>query len=170
MPPLAMSSCSTGGAQATALNYAAGSNEESPFPEASWHCVMMGSPKKVWPDPMWEMTKWLEARVETLGEEDVPWWLLVVLLTDAGASGTRELAKCFLAAWQWTVEVATTNCCPSTPTMLNIGQFLEEGDCMPWLLAYAHALQHVGEAAEGRMWCPWGCNLLCKSPCLWTPS
>ena len=42
--------------------------------------------------------------------------------------------------------------------MLNIGQFLDEelkeGDRTPWLLADAHALQHMGEAAEGRMWCP----------------
>ena len=27
---------------------------------------------------------------------------------------------------------------------------------MPWLLAYAHALQCMGEATEGRMWCPSG--------------
>ena len=49
--------------------------------------------------------------------------------------------------------------------MLNIGQFLdeepEEGDHMPWLLAYVHALQHVGEAAEGRTWHPMG---MCFTP------
>ena len=27
---------------------------------------------------------------------------------------------------------------------------------MPWLLAYAHTLQHMGEAADGSMWCPSG--------------
>ena len=56
--------------------------------------------------------------------------------------------------------VAATNFCLPTPTMLNIGQFLDEepkeGDCTPWLLAYARALQHMGEAAEGRMWHPIG--------------
>ena len=149
-----------GGAQATALDYAADYDGKSPFPKASWHHVMRGSPKKVQPDPMWEVTKWLEACVETLREEDVLWWPLVVPLMDVGTLGARELTKHFLATWQWTVEVATTNFCLPAPTMLNIGQFqdeeLKEGDRMPWLLAYAHALQHVGEAAEGRMWCPIG--------------
>ena len=149
-----------GGAQAMALDYAADSDGESPFPETSQCRVIKGSPKKVWLDRMWEATKWLEACVETLEEEDVPWWLLVPPLMDVGAPGARELAKCFLAMWQWMVEVATTNFCPPAPTMLNIGHFLDEelkeGDHMPWLLAYACALQHMGEAAEGRMWHPIG--------------
>ena len=135
IPPRTMSSCSTGGAQAMVLDYTADSDGESPFPETSQHHVMRGSPKKVWPDPMWEVTKWLEAHVETLKKEDVPWWLLVVPLMDVGAPDTRGLAKCFLATWQLTVEVATTNFCLPIPTMLNIGQFLDEelkeGDCMP---------------------------------------
>ena len=42
--------------------------------------------------------------------------------------------------------------------VLYIGQFLDEhpreGDHIPWLLAYAHMLQHMGEVTEGRMWCP----------------
>ena len=32
----------------------------------------------------------------------------------------------------------------------------KEGDHMPWLLAYTHALQHMGEAMEGRTWHPIG--------------
>ena len=159
-----MSSHSTGGAQAMALDYANDSDGESPFPETSRCRVMRGSPKKVQPDPMWEVTKWLEVCIETLREEDVPWWLLVALLMDVGTPGTRELAKHFLATWQWTVEVATANFCPPTPTMLNIGQFLDEepkeGDHMPWLLAYARALQHMGEAVEGRTWCPIGMHFI----------
>ena len=74
IPPQAMSSRSTGGAQAVALDYAADSNGKSPFPKTSQHCLMRGSPKKAWLDPMWEATKWLEARTETLSKEDVPWW------------------------------------------------------------------------------------------------
>ena len=109
------------------------------------------------------MTKSLEACIETLGEEDVLWWLLVAPLMNAGASGTRELTKCFLAMWQWMVNVAATNFCLPAPTMLNIGHFLdeelEEGDHTPWLLAYAPALQHVGEATEGRTWCPMGMHI-----------
>ena len=110
-----------------ALDYTAHSDEESPFPKASQHRVMRGSPKKVQPDPMSETIKWLEARMKTLMEEDVLWWPLVAPLTDVGASGTRELTKRFLAAW--------TNFCPPAPTMLNIGQLLdeelEEGDHTP---------------------------------------
>ena len=60
VPPWAMSSHSMGGAQAAALDYTADSNGESPFPETSRHHVMMGSPKKVQPNPIWEVTKWLE--------------------------------------------------------------------------------------------------------------
>ena len=167
--PWTISSHSTGGAQAAALDHAADSDEESPFPKASWCHVMRGSPKKVQLDPMWEMTKWLEACVETLGEEDVLWWPLVAPLMDAGTPGTRELTKCFLATWQWMVEVAATNFCLPAPTMLNICQLLdeelEEGDCTPWLLAYACTLQSMGEAAEGRTWCPMGmCFTLQVSP------
>ena len=87
---------------------------------------------------------------------------LVVPLMDVGTPGARELTKCFLATWQWMVEVATTNFCLPAPIMLNSGQFLDEepreGDHTPWLLAYACALQHMGEAMEGRMWHPiWMC-------------
>ena len=94
---------------------------------------MRGSPKKVQPNPMWEVTKWLEVCIETLREEDVLWWPLVVWLMDVGAAGIWELTKHFLTMWQWMVEVAATNFCQPTPTLLNNGQFLdeelEEGDC-----------------------------------------
>ena len=65
IPPHAMSSYSMEGAEAAALDDAADSNGESPFPETT--CVMRDSPKKVQPDPMWEATKWLEVCIETLG-------------------------------------------------------------------------------------------------------
>ena len=130
-----MSSHSTGGAQTAVLDYTADSNGESPFPKTSQCHVMRGFPKKAQPNPMWKVTKWLEACIETLREEDVPWWQLVVPLMDAGTTGTPEFTKQFLAMWQWTVEVAATNFCLPTPTMLNIGHFLDEkpkeGDCMP---------------------------------------
>ena len=45
--PQAMSSCSMGGAQVVVLDYAADSNEESPFPRTSQCLVMKGSPRKV---------------------------------------------------------------------------------------------------------------------------
>ena len=92
-----------------ALDYAADSNGENPFPETSQHHVTGSSPKK------------------TCGSGQ-PRWLLPIF--------------------------------PPALTMLNIGQFLDrkpkEGDCTPWLLADAHALQHIVEAANGRMWHPSG--------------
>ena len=155
-----------GGAQAMMLDYTADFDGKSPFPNTSWQYVMRGSPKKAQPDPMWEVIKWLEVCIETLREEDVPWWQLVAPLMDAGITGTWKLAKHFLAMWQWMVEVATTNFCPPAPTMLNNGQFLdekpEEGDHMPWLLAYTCALQRMGEAAEGRTWCTIGMHFTPK--------
>ena len=109
---------------------------------------------------MWQATKWLEASGGNLGKEDITWWLLLLLLTDRSNAATKELAKHLVAMWRWMVQVSTTPLCPSAPTVLNIRQFLnecpKEGDCTPWLLAYAHALQCMGEAADGRMWCPSG--------------
>ena len=109
---------------------------------------------------MWQTTKWLEACRESLGEEDITWWLLVMPLTDGGTAAAKELTKCFVSTWRWMAKVSTTLLCPPAPTMLSIGQFLDghpkEGDCTPWLLAYARALQHMHEAAEGRTWHPSG--------------
>ena len=71
---------------------------------------------------------------------------------------TKELAKWLLAAWQWTFVVGAADFCLPSPSMLNIAQFSDEAadvkDCVAWLLAYVQALQCMGEAAEGRRWCP----------------
>ena len=95
-----------GGAQAKALDYAADSDGESPFPETSWHSVMRVSPKKVKPNPMWEATKWLEVHIETMMEDD-PWWPLVAPLTDVGMPGASELAKHFHGSgwWRWPLPI-----------------------------------------------------------------
>ena len=73
---------------------------------------------------------------------------------------TRELTKQLLAAWSWVKKVSNTCTCLPAPTVLNIGQFLnecpKEGDHTPWLLAHAHTLQHMDEATDGRMWWPSG--------------
>ena len=62
--------------------------------------------------------------------------------------------------WRWVKKVSNTPTCPPAPTVLNIGQLLnecpKEGDHTPWLLAYACTLQCVGEATDGRMWWPSG--------------
>ena len=142
------------------LNYEEDFDGESPVHEAS-RCIMMrSSPVGTRLDPLWQMTTWLEACGDSLGEEDITWWLLVIPLTDSGTAATKELAKCLVSAWRWKAKASTMPLCPPAPTMLNIGQFLEgcprEGDHTPWPFAYTCALQHVGEAMEGRMWCPSG--------------
>ena len=149
-----------GGVQVTLLDYKEDSNRESPFHETSRHIMMRSSPVRTHLDPMWQMTTWLEPCRESLGEEDITWWLLVMPLTDGGTAAAKELSKCLVSVWRWMAKVSTTPLCPPTPTMLNIGQFLEghpkEGNHTPWLLAYAHALQHAGEVTEWRTWCPSG--------------
>ena len=67
-----------------------------------------------------------------------------------------------MAAWKWVGVVSESPFCPLTPTVLNIGQFHDEDltghgwSQQEWLLAYAHTLQHMGEATDGRMWRPNG--------------
>ena len=166
--PQVVSSHSTGGAQATLLDYKEDSNRENPFHETS-RCIMMRrSPGGTHLD-LWQMIMWLEACRESLGEEDITWWLLVMPLTDGGTVATKGLAKHLISVWRWMANVSTMPLCPPAPTMLNIGQFFEgwpqEGDHTPWLLAYTCTLQCVGEATEGRTWHPSGvCFTLQISP------
>ena len=147
------------------LDYKEDSDGDSPFHETSRHIMMRSSPVGTCLDPLWQMVMWLEACGDSLGEEDITWWPLVVPLTDGGTAAAKGLAKHLISVWRWTAKVSTTPLCPPAPTMLNIGQFLEghprEGDRTPWLLAYSCALQHVGEAMEGRTWCPCG---VCFTP------
>ena len=72
------------------------------------------------------------------------------------------LAQWLMAAWRWAVTVSPPPTCLPAPTVLNIGQFLDEDttghewNVQEWLEAYTRVLQHVGEAAEGRHWRPKG--------------
>ena len=74
-----------------------------------------------------------------------------------------------MATWKWVGIVSESPIYPPGPTVLNIGQFLNEDltghgwSQQEWLLAYAHALQHMGEAMDERTWRR---NILfLKSPC-----
>ena len=84
---------------------------------------------------------------------------------DGGVEQTKGLAK-HLAAWQWRYAVNMVDFCPPAPSMLNIGQLLDEGtdlkDGMAWMLTYTHALQCVGEATWGCRWCPCGIHFSIK--------
>ena len=159
VPPQAVSSHSTGGAQAMSLDYKEDSDGENPFHETS-RCIMMrSSPGGTHLDPLWQTMMWLEACRDSLGEEEITWWPQVMPLTDGGTAAAKELTKHLVSAWRWTAKLSTMPLCPPAPTMLNIGQFLKgcpwEGDHTPWLLAYTHALQCMGG--------PVGCVSPCKS-------
>ena len=118
------------------------------------------------PNPMWHSKDWMKQKVAGITKEDIPWWHLVVPMTDRGVEHTLELAKHLLVAWKWSFTVGATEFCPPTPSMMNIGQFLDEDadlhDWSAWMLAYTHTLQCMGEAAEGRHWCPSGTWLSVK--------
>ena len=91
------------------LDYKEDSNGESPFHETS-RCIMMrSSPVGTHLDPLWQMTMWLEACRDSLGEEDITWWPLVVPLTDGGTAATKELTKHLISVWRWMAKVST---CP----------------------------------------------------------
>ena len=129
------------------LNFDADTEKEGAFQKSN-RCIMMWcSPVKRLLDPVWQTTNWLQAFEESLDEEEISWWPLLLPLTDESDMATRELTKQLLVIWRWVKKVSNTPICLPAPTVLNMGQFLnecpKEGDCMPWLLAYACALQHV---------------------------
>ena len=81
---------------------------------------------------------------------------------DGSDTATLGLTQWLMAVWRWAVTVSIPPACPPMPTVLNIGQFLEEDTTghgwgvQQWLEAYTCALQHIGEAAESRHWRPDG--------------
>ena len=88
--------------------------------------------------------------------------MLVCPLTDGGDTALLALVWWLIAAWRWAATLSASLICPPTPTIMNIGQLLE-GDTtghgwsmQQWLEAYAHGLQSIREAAEGRHWRPEG--------------
>ena len=122
------------------------------------HQVMCATPSKSCPiNSMWQTTKWLLNCEISLEEEEISWWPLVSPLTDGSDAATKDLAKRLMAASKWVGVVSESSPPhPPIPTVLNIGQFLNEDltghgwSQQEWLLAYASMLQHVGEAADGK--------------------
>ena len=96
--------------------------------------------------------------VQGIAEEEVPWYELVLLLMSGAEGTTLSLAKHLLAAWRWSIKARGEDVCPPTPTVLNIRQFMIEGEVAEsvgephWFVAYSHALQRVGKAACGWKW------------------
>ena len=77
-------------------------------------------------DLMWQTTKWLLNCETSLEEEKISWWLLVSPLTDDSDAATKDLTKRLMAAWKLVGIVSESPICPPAPTVLNIGQFLNE--------------------------------------------
>ena len=93
VPPQVASSHSTGGVDASSLNLNADTDEEKAFHKSN-RCIMMWcSPVKRCLDLIWQTTEWLQACEESLDEEEISWWPLLLLLTDGSDVATRELAK-----------------------------------------------------------------------------
>ena len=101
--------------------------------------MMWGSPWAMCADLMWQMTKWLWVCKESLDEEEINWC----------NTPTKELTRWLLATWRWAKKVSKKPVC-SPATVLNIGQFLDEGpregNHMSHVLAYACTLQCVGRS------------------------
>ena len=164
MPPRAASSLSTQGTVAASLDHYGEEEGNGPFHQFHTCRVQLGSPRKEGEaapyqvvcsspskgskvDPLWQTTKWLKSCEGKYEDDELIWWPLVCLLTNGSNMATLGLAQQLMAAWRWAVTVSTPPACSPTPTIINIGQFLE-GDTtgcgwgvQQWLEAYTHVLQ-----------------------------
>ena len=77
-------------------------------------------------DPIWQTTRWLQDCEAGLDDKELSWWPLVSPPTDGSDAPTKELTRQLMAAWKWVGEVSESPICPPTPTILNIGQFLDK--------------------------------------------
>ena len=109
-------------------------------------------------DPIWRTTHWLQLAVQSISDDEVPWYEFIIHLT-VGTEGTAlSLAKCLLMVWQWSIKVQGQDVCLPTLTALNIGQFMTREEVLEgvdeplWFVAYSCTLQQVGEVAHGWKW------------------
>ena len=122
--------------------------------------VVHNSPSMI--DPLWQTTNWLRSFQEQCKEDEPVWWPLISPLTDRDDEAVLALARQLMAVWGWAITISTSPICPPTPMVINIGQFLDVyitghgWSAQEWLKAYAHGLQHIGEAALGWRWRPEG--------------
>ena len=111
---------------------------------------------------MWQTTRWLRSFEEQCEEDEPIWWPLIHPLTNGSDTAMLTLAQWLLAAWRWAITISTPPICPPMPTVINIGQFLDEDttghgwSVQQWVEAYTRVFQHIGEAMEGRHWRPEG--------------
>ena len=113
-------------------------------------------------DSLWQTTGWLRNCEQQYDEDEPMWWPPIHPLMDGSDAAMLALAQYVMAAWRWAVTVFTPPIYLPAPVVMSIGQFLDgditrhEWSVQQWLEAYTHALQHIGEASEGRCWRPEG--------------
>ena len=109
-------------------------------------------------DLTWRATRWLQLAVQSIADDEVPWYELVIPLTSGMEGAAWSLAKHLLMTWRWSLKVRGEGICLPAPTALNIGQFMTADEVAEgigethWFVAYSHALQQVGKAAHGQKW------------------
>ena len=69
---------------------------------------------------------------EDIHKGEIKWWPLVHPLTNWSDAATCTLVQGLLAVWHWTAETSESPICPPAPTVLNIGQFLEDIEEHRW--------------------------------------
>ena len=109
-------------------------------------------------DPTWRATCWLQLVVQSITNNEVPWYELVIPLTSGMEGAAQSLAKRLLVMWRWSLKVQGEGICPPTPTVLNIGHFMTTDEVAKgmgeahWFVTYSHALEQVGKAARRWKW------------------
>ena len=109
-------------------------------------------------DPTWRATCWLQLVVQSIVDDKVPWYELVISLMSGMEGAAQSLAKHLLTMWRWSLKVQGEGICLPAPTVLNIGQFMTTGEVAegvgeaPWFMAYSRTLQWVGKAARRQKW------------------
>ena len=56
-------------------------------------------------DPHWGATHWLQVAVQSITDEEVPWYKLVTPLTSGAEGVALSLAKHLFVAWRWNIKV-----------------------------------------------------------------
>ena len=75
-------------------------------------------------DPTWRATHWLQVAVQSIADDEVPWYELVIPLTLGTEGAAQSLAKHLHMTRRWSLKVRGEGICLPGPTALNIGQFM----------------------------------------------
>ena len=125
------------------MDHCSNEEEDGPFHQFHAHRVQLGSPKKeaeVPPcqvvhssptkdgqvDPLWRTTKWLKNCEGEYEDDELIWWPLICPLMDWSEAAALGFTQQLLATWRMIVTACKPPDCLPTPTVLNIGQFLDE--------------------------------------------